>query len=115
MRRRGRGADVIDMRLILTFACLGALLAASPATASTIIDRDAPGVTLQVNARGEALVGYRAQGKATQVLAWGAVNAIAPTHARAQADFKLDYSGGYKAHYVANPAVKSTLARLRTL
>jgi hypothetical protein len=103
------------MRLILAFACLGALLAASPATASTIIDRDATGVTLQVNDRGEALVGYRAQGKATQVLAWGAVNAIAPRHARAQADFKLDYSGGYKAHYVANPAVKSTLARLRTL
>ena len=32
------------------------------------------------------------------MLAWGAVNAIAPTQARAQVAFKLDYSGGYKEY-----------------
>jgi len=103
------------MRLILVFAWLGTLMGASPAIASTIIDRNATGVTLQVNDGGEALVRYRAQGKATHVLASGAVNAIAPTRTRPQADFELDYSGGYKTHYIANPAVKTVLARLRTL
>ena len=29
------------------------------------------------------------------MLAWGAVNAIAPTAGSAQVDFKLDYSGGW--------------------
>jgi len=103
------------MRLIVVFACLSTLVAASPAMASTIIDRNATGITLQVNAKGEALVGYHDGGKAAHVLAWGAVNAIAPTRTRAQTDFKLDYSGGYNVHYAANPAVKSVLAQLRTL
>src|SRR5256885_9360736 len=76
-----------------------AAVAAGPAAASTIIDRNASGVGLQVNRAGEALVSYRAQGKQAHVLAWGALNAIAPTRARTQVAFKLDYSGGYQAHY----------------
>src|SRR3954454_1992110 len=115
MKRRRRPADVRGMRLIVVFACLSTLVAASPAMASTIIDRNATGVTLQVNAQGEALVGYHAGGKAAHVLAWGAVNAITPTRTRVQTNFKLDYSGGYKTHYVANPAVKTALANLRSL
>jgi hypothetical protein len=108
-------ADDIRMRLTLIFACLGTLIVASPAAASTIIDRNATGATLQVNAQGEALVGYRAGGKTSHVLAWGAVNAIAPTRTRAQTNFKLDYSGGYKTHYVTNPAVKDALESLHGL
>jgi hypothetical protein len=103
------------MRTVVLVACLAALVAASPAAASTIVDRDATAVTLQVNKQGEALVGYRARGKAAHVLAWGAVNALAPSRARTQVNFKLDYSGGYQTHYVKNPTVKTALANLRTL
>jgi hypothetical protein len=62
---------------------------AGSAGASTIIDRDARAVTLKVDGRGFAVVGYRAAGKARQVLAWGAVND--------QTRFKLDYAGGFGA------------------
>ena len=95
--------------------CATVLLAAAPATASTIIDRNATTVSLQVNSAGEALIGYRAQGKQMRVLAWGALNALAPTRDNPQSAFKLDYSGGYQSHYSANPAVKATLTTLRNL
>ena len=101
------------MRILL--ACLIALVAASPAAASTIIDRNATGITLQVDNKGQALVGYRASGKAAHVLAWGSINAIAPTRSRTQTNFQLDYSGGYQKNYVANPGAKAALAKLRTL
>ena len=52
-------------------------------------------MTLAVNGQGEALLTYSAAGKLKHVLAWGAVNAIAPTRARPQVALKLDYSGGY--------------------
>jgi hypothetical protein len=76
-------------------AVLAAGVLASPATASELIDRNATSVKLAVNEKGQALLTYRAQGKLHRVLAWGAVNAIAPTTARAQVKFRLDYSGGY--------------------
>ena len=70
---------------------------AVPATASAseIIDRNASNVTLKVAANGQALVSYNARGKRWNVLAWGAVNAIQPTTAHKQVEFKIDYSGGY--------------------
>lgn len=72
---------------------------APAASASQLIDRNAHGVTLRVNARGEALITYRAAGKLKHVLAWGAVNAIAPTPGRAQVAFKLDYAGGWGKYH----------------
>lgn len=75
---------------------------AATANASTLIDRNAHGVKLAVNAKGEALITYTAGGKAKHVLAWGAVNAVAPTRSGKQVDFKLDYAGGwgkYRADY----------------
>jgi hypothetical protein len=68
---------------------------ASTASASQLIDRNAQGVKLDVNAKGEALLTYTAGGKLKHVLAWGAVNAIAPTRSRPQLALSLDYSGGY--------------------
>ena len=59
-------------------------------------------MTLQVNAKGEALITYTAQGEVKHVLAWGAVNAIAPTRSRPQLALKLDYAGGwgkYRTNY----------------
>lgn len=82
-------------RLFVALAVLAALAVPAGAGASQLIDRDATGVSLQVNAKGEALVGYRAHGKARHVLAWGAVNALAPTKARDQVAFRLDYAGGW--------------------
>ena len=65
------------------------------ANASTLLDRNARGVTLKVDSKGQAVVSYTARGKKWNVLAWGAVNAIAPAAGSRQVDFKLDYSGGW--------------------
>jgi len=77
------------------------LLAASTATASQLIDRNATGVKLEVNAKGEAMITYTARGTLKHVLAWGAVNAIPPNQSRPQVAFKLDYSGGYGKYHIA--------------
>ncbi len=89
------------MRRLLALALVTSLAAAlaSTASASQLIDRNATGVKLAVNAKGEALLTYRAAGATKHVLAWGAVNAIAPTQARAQVAFKLDYAGGWGKYH----------------
>jgi hypothetical protein len=86
----------MPLRLLL-LACLLGALACAPGTAraSDLIDRDAKDVRLAVNAGGQALLTYRVEGRTRRVLAWNAVNAIAPTTSRAQISFKLDYSGGW--------------------
>jgi len=76
-------------------AVLAALVVPVGANASTLLDRNARGITLKVNSKGQAVVSYTARGKKWNVLAWGAVNAIAPSAGSKQVDFKLDYSGGW--------------------
>jgi hypothetical protein len=83
------------LALVLAAACL----AASTANASQLIDRSAHNARLSVNAKGEALLTYTAAGKLKHVLAWGAVNALAPSRARAQVEFKLDYAGGWGRYH----------------
>ena len=63
--------------VVLSFALLVALAAATAAQASQLVDRNAQDISLAVNAKGEALVTYTADGHVRRVLAWGAVNAIA--------------------------------------
>lgn len=82
----------------IVIVVLAAILASS-AGASQLIDRNAHGVKLEVNAKGEALLSYTAGGKLKHVLAWGAENAIAPTKARPQVAFKLDYAGGWGKYH----------------
>lgn len=83
-------------RTILAFAAVAATAClAQGASASQLIDRNARDVSLAVNARGEALVTYRVGSHVRHVLAWGALNAIAPTQARPQVKFRLDYAGGW--------------------
>ena len=65
-------------RLALSLVLLVTLVAPAGAAASQLIARDARDVTLRVDARGQALVGYRAKGKTWSVLAWGAINALQP-------------------------------------
>ncbi|HET7129361.1 MAG TPA: hypothetical protein VFJ93_09845 [Gaiellaceae bacterium] len=75
------------------------LLLPSPGGASQLIDRNAKGVRLTVNAKGEALVSYRTGSNSRHVLAWGAINAIPPTRSRPQVAFKLDYAGGWGKYH----------------
>jgi len=82
-------------RLALIVVLLAILLAPATAQASQLIARDAQDVTLQVDAQGRALVGYRAKGRTWSVLAWGAINALHPTADRAQVGFSVDYAGGW--------------------
>jgi hypothetical protein len=91
-------------RRSLGFRCLAAAVlvwaaalacSTESARASQLVDRDATSVRLEVNDKGEALLTYRAAGQLKHVLAWGAMNAIAPTRSRRQTVFQLDYSGGY--------------------
>jgi hypothetical protein len=74
---------------------LGAFVLAPSGYASQLIARDAHAVRLDVDRHGRALVSYRSAGKAHHVLAWGALNALAPTRARSQVAFRVDYSGGW--------------------
>jgi hypothetical protein len=83
--------------LILLLAAAGMVAAA--ANASQLVDRNAQGVRLAVNAKGEAMVTYTAGGKVKHVLAWGAVNAIAPTRSGVQTAFTLDYAGGWGKYH----------------
>ena len=83
-------------RTVVALAVLAALLAAPVGRASELIDRNATAVKLEVDPVGHALVTYKVGGKLRRVLAWGAVNALAPTRSRRQVAFKLDYSGGGK-------------------
>jgi len=84
-------------RLTLTAALFFTF--AGQAWGSQLIDRNASGVKLAVNAKSEALMTYSSGGKLKHVLAWGAVNAIAPTQARKQVAFTLDYAGGYGKYH----------------
>ena len=81
-------------RLFVAAAICAASIAPS-ATASQLVDRNASGVRLAVNGRGEALITYTAHGTLKHVLAWGAINARAPSRAQPQVAFKLDYAGGF--------------------
>jgi len=70
------------------------------ASAAQLIDRNAVGVKIAVNAKGQALVTYRKPGGLVRhVLVWGAINAIAPQEGAHQAKFKLDYSGGWGTYH----------------
>src|SRR3954452_12100388 len=84
----------------LVFLLAFALLAL-PATASAaqLIDRNATGVQIRTNAKGEALLTYHKGGAVKHILVWGAINAQAPTAGGHQAKFQLDYSGGWGRYH----------------
>lgn len=96
--------------LCAVFACA---LFVAPASASQLIDRNPTGLTLQLNAKGEALLTYHSHGRLKHVLAWGALNAVSPsTHAR-QVEFQLDYTGGYGKYFKQNAEAQSLAAKFR--
>jgi type II secretory pathway pseudopilin PulG len=81
-------------RIVTAIVALLALAFAQSAAASQLIDRDATSVRLAANARGQALLTYRARGRIWHVLAWGAIDARHPDSHRPQVRFRKNYSGG---------------------
>jgi hypothetical protein len=93
--------------------CAAALAAVAPADASQLIARNASDVTLEVDARGVALLRYVRGGRFRQVRAWGAVDARPPRVGGAQVSFHLVYSSGRSR--LANVCGPYTGPRLRWL
>jgi len=87
--------------LLAAAALLAALVAAGPASAAQLIARNASDVKLAVNGKGEALITFRSGGAQKRLLAWGALNAIAPDAGRQQPAFRIDYAGGYGKYHRA--------------
>jgi hypothetical protein len=94
------GGTIVMRRLITSAAVFaGALALAGTAAASQLIDRNASGVRLAANAKGEALLTYRARGRIEHVLAWGAVDARHPTSGLPQVRLRKDYAGGWGKYH----------------
>jgi hypothetical protein len=87
------------MRRLLRAAVLGSLVLlawAVPAQASQMLTWSARNVTLKVNHYNLAVVSWiDPTGGAHHLLAWGAINALAPSQEVPQVRFHLDYSGGW--------------------
>jgi hypothetical protein len=64
--------------LFLPLVAAIALVATTEASASQLIDRNATGVRLAANSKGEALLTYRARGAWQHVRVWGAVSGRQP-------------------------------------
>ena len=86
--------------LVSLFALVAASFAVAPAFGSQTLERNVTNVRLAVNAKGEALVTYtRPNGQVRRVLAWGAIDAVAPDPSVPQQRFKVDYAGGWGKHH----------------
>ena len=86
-------------RLALAAASIVALALAGSASAAQLIDRNAVGVKLAVNAKGEAMLAYRSGGALKHVLVWGAVGARTPSSGTPQVRFRKDYAGGWGKYH----------------
>lgn len=104
-------------RLTVGLVVLLAAIYVSAASASQVVDTfTVTNVKLGVNDNGQAMLTYtQANGTVVHVLAWGAVNAIAPSANGSQVAFQLAYDGGFKKDYTDNPTVRQTLAKLAQL
>ena len=78
---------------------LVALAAVGTASAAQLIDRNATGVKISTNAKGEALLTYNKAGAVKHILIWGAINADQPQPGKQQVEFKLDYAGGWGKYH----------------
>jgi hypothetical protein len=85
--------------VIAVFAAAFALSLAGTASAAQLIDRNATGVQIRANAKGEAMLTYHKGGAVKHILVWGAINAITPREGGHQTKFKLDYSGGWGSRH----------------
>jgi hypothetical protein len=86
-------------RIGVIVAIVAVASAPAAARAAQVIDRNATGVTLEVNTKGEAMLVYHAGGALKHVLVWGAVNALTPDKSVPQVKFRVDYSGGWGKYH----------------
>jgi hypothetical protein len=81
---------------LLAALCAVFVWVASGAASRPLYDANVEFLSLQANAKGEALVTYRrSDGRLRHVLVWGALNAREPTEGVTQVSFKFDYAGGW--------------------
>src|SRR5690349_2237375 len=81
------------MRAFLAAAGVAVSLAGS-ASASQLVGENARAVRLAADGSGRALVTFTSGGVVHHVLAWGAVNARAPSRSQPQVEFRVDTGGG---------------------
>jgi hypothetical protein len=83
------------------FVTAAVLVPATPAGASQLIDRNTKDVQLLVATNGVAQLTYlNGAGATKQVMAWGALNAAAPTNANAkQQEFTVNFANGHGTPY----------------
>jgi hypothetical protein len=99
-------------RLTLLLIVGAAAVLASSAGASQVISTSTvTGLTLQLNAKGEALLTYTSAGRRVHVLAWGAVNAMPTKPGAKPIAFQLDYSGGYQKYFLNNAEAQALAKR----
>jgi hypothetical protein len=72
---------------------------AQSAFGAQLIDRNAAGVKITANSKGEALLTYTKGGVVKHILIWGAENARVPAAGGKQVKFSLDYSGGWGKYH----------------
>jgi hypothetical protein len=77
---------------------MASVLAPAESAASELVGRNAAAVTLQADAQGRALVGFRSGGVAKQLVAWGAVDARPPSPSRPQVAFTIRFGGSIGAN-----------------
>jgi hypothetical protein len=85
--------------LVAAAVLVSAFSLADAASAAQLIDRNATGVQIKANAKGEAIVTYHKGSLVRHVLLWGAINALPPAEGGHQVKFKVDYSGGWGARH----------------
>lgn len=81
---------------VATAAVAALMVLAGPAPASEKLWHNARNVSLKVDGKGHAVVGFTSGGRRFHPVVWGAVNARHPSQSGPQVSFKIDYSGGHK-------------------
>lgn len=78
---------------LVVCAAVAATVVPGSARASELIGRDATNVRLEVDSSGRASVTFRSGGVPKRVVAWGAIDARAPSRSQPQVAFKLRFGG----------------------
>jgi hypothetical protein len=81
----------LPRRIVLLAVSLVAAAAATPAYGSAIVGRNVSRPTLAIDRQGRAHVSYRSGGRTVALVAWGAINARAPSRAVPQVKFRIRY------------------------
>jgi len=79
---------------LLTMLLCAALVAATALASNAIIGRNVARATLTIDRHGRAHVSYYRGGRRTMLVAWGAINARAPSRTVPQVKFQIRYGEG---------------------